>query len=295
MSEQDSRPPEIEREIAHTRADLARTIDALERKLAVRPLVEKGMDMFTNRFAGSDSLNRGIDAIRANPVPVALIGIGAAWLVASSTGMVDRLANDERVESVRRRVSDFAGTVSDRAGEMASSVAGTVGFSGSEDRPLGHTGNPLVDQPDGGNEGWMHQVSGMAQDTLRTARDAVVEGPVGTNAGRIADRFADALEQHPLAVGAVGVMAGMLIAALLPMTKTETELLGDTSNQVWQKAREAGEDVVTRVRETATQAATQVASQVATQVAEQAIEAATGHPAHISESENKTPATPQKS
>jgi hypothetical protein len=275
-SDADRTPPEIERDIVRTRGELAQTIDALERKLDVRRIAEKGIEMVNNRFVSSEALNRGLDTMRNNPVPVALIGIGAAWLVASNTGMVDRLANDERVDTVRRRVGELADNVGERASEMASSVAGSIGLSGSssDEKPLGYTGNPLVDQNGQQSDGWMHQISGVAQDTLRSARDAI-EGPVNyatDGAGRIADRVGGALEQHPLAVGAVGVMAGMLIAALLPMTKTETELLGDSSNQLWLKAREAGEDVASRVRSTATQAA----AQVATQVAEQAIEAISG-------------------
>jgi hypothetical protein len=270
----DPSAPDIERDIQRTRGELARTVDALEHRLSLRHLVEEGMEMFNNRIVGSENLNRGFDAIRANPVPVALIGIGAAWLVANNTGMAERIARDERVESARRRVVGFADTVGTRAGEMASSVTDAVGLGNSgSDRALGHTGNPIVDHAEQEDQGWMHQVTGMARDTLG--------GPVNyatDRATRIADRVGQALEDHPLAVGAIGVMAGMLIAALLPMTRTETDLLGDSSTQLWKKAREAGEDVVSRVRDTASEAATQAATQVATQIAEQAVNAVTGQP-----------------
>jgi len=225
-------PPELERDIAHTRSKLTQTLDALEHRLDARPYIEKGLDMFNNRILGSEGLNRGLDAIRDNPIPAALIGIGAAWLAASSSGLVDRVANDQRVGAARRRVSDFA----DSASGMASSVASTVGFGGGSstaEKPLGHTGHPLVDQPHtptNRNDGWMHQVSDAAQGTWRSARDAI-EGPVSYATGganRIADRLTDAFDDHPLAIGAVGVMAGILVAALVPMTRTETDLLGDT-------------------------------------------------------------------
>jgi hypothetical protein len=286
MSNNDDRtPPEIERDIARTRGDLAQTLDALERRLDPRRIAEKGIDMLSNNLLNSETVNRGVEAVRANPIPVALIGIGAAWLAASSTGMVDRLAKDERIEAVRRRVGDFADDVGQKASDMASSVAGTIGLGGgtndddSSAKPLGHTGNPIVDASADQGNGWMHQVSGMAQDTLRSARETMIDVPVGyasDGASRIADKVSGAFERHPLAVGAVGIMAGMLVAALLPMTKMESDLLGDSSNQLWQKAREAGEDVVTRVRDTATQAATKVAGQVAAEVTEQAINALNG-------------------
>jgi len=295
MSEDDAIPTQLAqdqmtqdqlaRDIERTRGELALTLDALEEKLAPRHLVEKGLDMF-NSIISQDGLNRSLDAIRANPVPVALIGIGAAWLIANNTNVVERLASDERVEATRRRVVGLASDVGTRAGELASgvanSVATSVGLGGSAgqgandddspDRPLGHTGHPLVDQTGASQStGWMHQVSDLAQDSLRTARDsgeAVLErasGYASDGASRIAGRVSDAFDKHPLAIGAIGVMAGALIAALLPRTQTEDELIGSSSDELWSKAREAGGEAVTRVR------------QVASQVAEQAIDAAS-HP-----------------
>jgi len=41
----DRSPPQIEHGIDQTRAELALTLDALERKLGARHLVEKGFDM----------------------------------------------------------------------------------------------------------------------------------------------------------------------------------------------------------------------------------------------------------
>src|SRR3984957_9137754 len=61
----------------------------------------------------ADSLKGGRlgEVIQANKVPLTLIGIGVAWLVASNTGLADRLANDERVQAARRRIGEFAGDI----------------------------------------------------------------------------------------------------------------------------------------------------------------------------------------
>src|SRR5438067_5510716 len=141
MSDRDSQPSpaDIERQIDTTRAELALTLNALERELAPRHLVDKGFAMITDTFGGYDGLSR---MLRANPVPIALIGIGAAWLIASNTRVVERIAEDERVEAVRRRATELAGNVGSRAGELAANVADRVGLGGqSADRPLGETGN----------------------------------------------------------------------------------------------------------------------------------------------------------
>ena len=40
-------------------------------------------------------------------------------------------------------------------------------------------------------------------------------------ASRVADQVADTFERHPLLIGAIGMMAGALIAALLPPSRAE--------------------------------------------------------------------------
>jgi len=283
-------PPaaQLERQIEHTRADLALTLDALERKLATRRFVEKGITMFKDNFIGQEGLNRGLDTIRANPVPVALIGIGAAWLIANNTNAIERLASNERVEATRRRVvglasdagsraSELASDLGNRASELASNVASSVGLGGSKetaDRPLGHTGHPIVDTDRDRPSGWVHQVSDLTQGAVSSARDsgqAIFERAsdyASNGASRIADRLTDAFDRHPLAIGAIGVMAGALLAALLPATRAEDELLGETSDELWHKARETGGEAVARVRDVAVKAAERVADAAASTATE---------------------------
>ena len=278
---------EVEREIARTRGELATTVDALEYKLTnltARHIVEKGFDMIKDSLNNSDAFNRGLDVVRANPIPIALIGIGAAWLAASSTGIVDRISDDARVRAARRRVADMASDIGNRAGSVASDVAGRIGISGSgPDRPLGQTGNAIVDEDAReGSSGWVHQMTGMAQGAMRSVRDSAlvnrVGGYAGNGADRLADQLSDAFDRNPLIVGAVGLMAGALIAALLPSTPMEDELLGSTRDQLWQKAETAGQEAITRVRDAATHAidsATDAAATSVRETATQAVEAAT--------------------
>jgi hypothetical protein len=266
---------EIAREIDHTRREIAVTLAALERKLAARYLVEKGFDMFKDGLGDDYGLKRGLEIIRANPVPVALIGIGAAWLLASNSGVVDRIAQDQRIEAARRRVTDLAGEVGNRAGELASTMAERVGISGNgADRPLGYTGNPMVDEPDSRTAptGWVHQVSDMAQDAIRSARDTggAMLDRTQDQASRIADQATDAFQRHPLLIGAIGVMAGALIAALLPTTRVEDEWFGGARDELWERAEAVGQEAVSRVRDTAVRAADAAADAAADTVKSEA-------------------------
>lgn len=265
-------PAEAEQQIRRTRAELARTLDALERKLAARQLVEKGLDMFKDSFDGNETLHRGLEMIRANPVPVALIGIGAAWLIANNTGVADRIAHDERVEAARRRVADLASDIGSKTGELATDIAGKVGLGSKEGRgeTMGHTGNPVIDQGTRrAGDGWMHQAAGMAEGALRSARDSGGEmlNRAGSyaedSASRMAQQVNGAIGRNPLVIGAIGIMAGALLAALLPMTRVEQDLFGETRDELWHKAEKAGEEAVERVRGAAADAAARAVDAVA--------------------------------
>jgi ElaB/YqjD/DUF883 family membrane-anchored ribosome-binding protein len=253
-----------EREIARTRGELSLTLAALERKLAARYLIDEGLNMIKDTLGEDYGLHRGLEIVRTNPVPIALIGIGAAWLLASNTNAVDRIARDERIQMARRRVTDLASDIGNRAGEMATSAAQRIGITGNgagngADRPLGHTGNPMIDQPGAGmsSDGWVHEVSDRAQGMLQSARDSsgAMLDRASESAGRIADQVTDTFERHPLLIGAIGLMTGALIAALLPPSRTEDEWFGPSRDQLWNKAEEAGQETVTRVRDVAMRAA----------------------------------------
>src|ERR1700739_3469054 len=86
----------------------------------------------------ADSLEGGGlgEVIQANKVPLTLIGIGIAWLVASNTGLADRVANDERVQAARRRIGELAGDIGIGGGSKEGSGRQILGPDGE---PLGHT------------------------------------------------------------------------------------------------------------------------------------------------------------
>ncbi|MBV9018247.1 MAG: DUF3618 domain-containing protein, partial [Alphaproteobacteria bacterium] len=62
----------VERDIARTRGELSVTLAALERKLAARTIIDEGLNMFKETLGDDYGLNRGLEVVRANPIPVAL-------------------------------------------------------------------------------------------------------------------------------------------------------------------------------------------------------------------------------
>jgi hypothetical protein len=251
-----------EREIARTRGELTLTLAALERKLAARYLIDEGLNMFKDTLGEDYGLHRGLEIVRNNPVPIALIGIGAAWLLASNTNAVDRIARDERIQAARRRVTDLASDIGNRGGDMATSAAQRIGIAGDgagngADRPLGHTGNPMIAQPGAGksSDGWVHEVSDRAQGMLQSVRDSPArcwivpaKAPAASRSGDRYLRAASAADRRDRPDGR------SVDRALLPPSRTEDEWFGPC-DELWNKAEEAGQETVSRVRDVALRAA----------------------------------------
>ncbi|WP_417669708.1 hypothetical protein [Roseibium sp.] len=65
------------------------------------------------------------------------------------------------------------------------------------------------------------------------------------------DRAAGFAREHPFAVGAMGLVAGFALGALLPRTKLENAKLGATRDDLMNKATEAGKKTVREGRKLA--------------------------------------------
>lgn len=228
---------EIEREIARTRADLGLTLDALAVELAPGHVIEKGVDMITD-FLNADrpggiSLGAGL---RADPVALALIGLGVAWLVAGNTGI-------------------FAGVTPHRDDAEAGEDAVPA------ERIMGPGGEPAHDgHRNGRRDGWMRHAAGAAQDALRSICEsggAVLERAGGylediTHSGGHAQRTGGRLlagaEDNPLLLGVLGLVSGAALAMLLPAGRREQEIVAQARNDLWEKAEALGHSAADCVR-----------------------------------------------
>jgi len=220
--------------------------------------LEKEIEMIT------DSLkDRGVgEVLQANRIPLALIGIGVAWLVAANTGLTERVAQDERVQTGRRRIGEIAGEI------------GIGGTSGPEDNAgraglvFGPDGKPLIPAAEAGRgDGWVHQAAGAAKGAISSVREAgsaVLDraskytdyagdfaGQAGDLATRTGNQVAEKLQRDPWLIGVAGLVAGALLAAMLPPTRVEQEYISDACDRLWNKAAELGHEAAESVRELA--------------------------------------------
>lgn len=75
-----ARANEIEREIEATRADMSRTAAEIERRLQPESLIDTAVTWFQRNPQARAVIDEVTDLAVRNPVPLLLMGLGAAWL-----------------------------------------------------------------------------------------------------------------------------------------------------------------------------------------------------------------------
>lgn len=116
------RPQEIQAEIERTRREMDGTLYAIEHRLTPGQLYDQGMHYLRNNGGTELLANLGEQAKR-NPMPVALVGIGLAWLMATTR----RSATPPDLESSGPGIGERAAQAKARVGETAEAVRERAG------------------------------------------------------------------------------------------------------------------------------------------------------------------------
>ncbi|HKO92389.1 MAG TPA: DUF3618 domain-containing protein [Polyangiaceae bacterium] len=278
----------IEAEIDQTRSEISDDLRTLGEKLnperlkgdakevmreakqvAVETLKEAGT-VATNTFrevkdSAMETVHEKVDDLRSsvrhagdetraflseNAIPLALMGIGAAWFVskrrarAEDYGSYGRRYYPERMAgsgrsgpdverpSLTDRMGGRVHDVAERAGEKLEDVKGRVrGFAEREAEQVRHLAEDAGRRVSEGTA----QARDFVSRELHEARE-------------VSRRMT---EENPLVVGLAAVAAGIGVGLLLPQTQPERKLLGTTRDEWVGEAKQALSDVTQTVKETA--------------------------------------------
>ena len=244
-------PAELEREADMARDALEDTLLELEQRFSPSELID--------RFTSAVKQNSGefgtnlLTQVRNNPVPSIMAGIGLAWLMASSKqppaarsgehtrGLGDRFAS--AMDSVRGAAESARETVygaTESAREQADGVADLARNAASATT----------------------EAASRAADSARRTGDSLRRASAA-GAQSVAEGYSYLSREQPLLLGAIAIVAGAAIGALLPGTRTEDEWIGGTSDaaktrlkdqakQRFDDLRETGAEIAEAARETLT-------------------------------------------
>ena len=237
---------EILAEVESVRSDMDSTLSAIERKLTPGQLVDQGLDYLRSSGANEYLHNLG-NSVKQNPVPLALVGVCLGWMMMSSrnnggasyggdvqsTGSSLRRATDdawsgtrERARQARTTLSDAAQTARERFDQTRQSVSSTA--QSARER--------------------LDDARQSVSSTAQTARDALSRSAdvAQRQFKRARGGYEWMLREQPLALGVIGVAIGALLAAAAPRTEAEDEWMGEASDRLAERAKEAGREQMER-------------------------------------------------
>jgi hypothetical protein len=235
---------EIERDVERTRARLTGTVEELKERVSPGQVAEQAMDWLRGS-GGREFLGNLGTSVRDNPMPVLLVAAGIGWLA---------LAGGRGAASPSRGGQSWAGGSypgESYAGEgyPAETYAGThplQGLHGDGNGPsvTERAGAALGGVRDTAEEA-LHAATGtarsLAEGASDTARRAMHRaGEAWESASRSGRRtgagLSEAFERQPLLLGAFGLALGAAVGALLPSSEAEDRLMGETRDELAERA-----------------------------------------------------------
>ena len=212
-------PAELEREIDQQRAEIGNIVHALENKLSPGELIDTALGYV--KGGGGEFFSNLSNTVKANPVPTVLTSIGLLWMMAgqnrqphsnvTTTGYGTSSSGPSMGEKLSAKTSGIkqqGADIKEKASQMGHSVSESLGNARSR-----------------------------ASDSRRQASERLRGG-----ADRARGGFNHLLQEQPLALGAIGIALGALLAASVPPTRREDEALGEVSDRMTDRLRHKAEE-----------------------------------------------------
>jgi len=276
----------IKAQIEQTRSQMGETIDAIQDRLSFANISEQVSETVNNAIetakdtAYDATIGKAVNfmknvgdevshtgafiAVKKNPLPLALIGLGAGLLAYQSyTGKSSRRgdgrAYGKNFYDRRAGLADYATTGSTKRGIGESASRAFEGISdkaGSAVESVSSTAGAAIDS--------VSNTAGAAYETVTGAVTNAYSG-AGELAGRAYDRageygnlayekYDEVLEENPLALGAIAVAIGAAVGFSIPSTTYEGKLMGEARENLVQRAQDAAGSIVDKAKQVASEA-----------------------------------------
>ncbi len=247
---------QLEREAEEQRRHLSSTLDHLADNLTPGRMLD---EVISYSRGGGASFLKGLgNSASQNPLPTLLIGVGAAMYL-SGKGRADSIpdgwsrlfsrgkggasqAREQRFGTAGSAAPMHAGTDTESAVTTAarSTAAGAKHAAASVGSAISDASDQVVSAAETAATGVAHA----ARDLAGTAVDAASEqadhlaAQLRQKSDDLRTSAAKLAQEQPLIAAAAGVALGALIAALLPRTSFEDEVMGEESDAVKSAAGE---------------------------------------------------------
>jgi hypothetical protein len=210
----DRNPADLERDSDTIRADMDRTLEALENKFSPREIVDRSLDYV--REHGAEIVERVGETVRSNPVPVVMTAAGLVWL---ATSVVRRrnefMSEDESIMSDDSRYYDADEFAQEEFEQEVDS---------EDDGESADWESAAYGEPAGGNGSGGARVVGRRL-TRRAKRSA---NALRRQVGEAGQSAAQSVAEQPVFWGMLALAAGALLGSALPATEYERRILSQS-------------------------------------------------------------------
>ncbi|MGX5843529.1 hypothetical protein ACWGTI_22670 [Mesorhizobium sp. ArgA1] len=234
---------ELQREAEIARANVTDTAESIRNKMTPGQLIDEFSGLFTSGDSSS-MLGALKSQVGANPLPVALVGVGLMWLMAGQgTQKPSAPSGSSRSNTYPGFTSDV-GTADRQSDAEGLTDAMSDALSGAADKAKSMVGGAI----DGVSSSMAGAASSVSDSASQYGASTVDQASKATAAA------VDMLRQEPLVLAALGLAFGTAVGALLPRTDFEDQQLGETSDAVREKANDLLHQGVEEAKDVAAQA-----------------------------------------
>lgn len=250
---------QIEQDLARTRARMDSRLDELQDHLSPKQMLNDAFAYFRGG-EGADFTQDLVARAKANPMPVALVGVGLAWLMAShhSRSPAPPAQHDDFEARIRHAESDVVRAADEHDdayhGRLDDARGKVLGIArGASDTAATYT-RRIKDALASASQSALrtsHDLAASASDTLGQLGDAVGERGSAIQKGTqtMARSTRDTLSSitaNPFALGGIAAVVGLIAGALLPTTEEEMNALGPVATKLRATGKDLAQDVVDR-------------------------------------------------
>jgi len=224
MDDTSRRVTELRSEIEDTREEMSETIGAIQEKLRPSHIVAEATDRVKQatiegvRDMRDSATTTARDVVGSNAVPLAIIGIGAAWLLVNRTSHAEHARRDDGPHRYQWEREEAARWRHTSAGHQYSTATDDFGVSPATMASVRQ--EPIGDRP----------------------RRQLPQG---------ANRLQRMVRDNPILVGAGAMMLGAAFGMAVPETEIENEWMGEARDNMIESAQRAAQDAVSKVKDSA--------------------------------------------
>ncbi len=274
-------PEQIRQQIEGTRKEMGETIDAIQERLSFQNISEQVSEQVNNvietaketvydatigkvenfmKSAGKELKTAGMElsktevykTVKTNPVPFALIGLGAGLLLMDTFGR-------KKSYGYRRNYDydyDSQQSIENKPSMLNSAGEKVTDAAGATYENVSHVAQKAY--------GGVTSAANSVYNTVDESAHLVYEkaGELGTQAKETYEHY---IEENPLAVGAVALAIGAAVGFSIPSTRYEGELMGEARQNLLQKAQDTAGTLVDKAKEVAGEATRTIQEEVKAQ------------------------------